>query len=274
MRITENYIHIGINIPFSVLHASDTHLTLADARDDERKILLAENRAHGFRNASKNLELIKDTATSENLTVIYTGDLIDFVSEMNLDTVKDFTDKVDVFMAAGNHEFSLYVGEAKEDAAYRNQSLNKVQALFKNNIRFSSREINGVLFVALDNSYYLIDDDQFKFLIEECNKGLPVILCVHTPLFTEELYEYTREGKSIPAYLMSVPEELMRDYSEDRYLQQKEDAITSKAYDFIVNCDAIKVIITGHIHKDYVGEINGKIQIATGTDTLRKIYFD
>ncbi len=274
MKFKENHIHIGLDKPFSVLHASDTHISFADDRDDNRKLNLSQHRTERFGNAYGNLEFIKDKAIFENKTVIYTGDMIDFVSELNLEYVRKFTDAVDCFMAAGNHEFSLYLGEEKEDAAYRNKSLSRVQAVFKNNIRFSSRVINDVIFVALDNSYYLIDDEQFDFLKKECEKGLPVVLCMHTPLYTREFYDYSRAGEPIPAYLMAVPEELMADYSRDRYEQQKADGITYRVYDYIVNCDAIKALITGHIHKDFEGFVNNKIQIATDIATLREIYFD
>ena len=274
MKVLKNHIRIGIEKPFTVLHASDTHIAFADNRNDERKIKLAEQRTNHFSDARENLEFIRNKAISENRTLIYTGDLIDFVSELNIEKAKEFTDSVDIFMAAGNHEFSLYLGEEKEDAAYRSRSLPKVQTVFNNNIRFSSREINGVLFVALDNSYYLIEEEQLDFLKTECDRGLPVILCMHTPLYTRELYDYMREKGGEPAYLMSVPESLMQDYPEDRFVQQKQDALTSEAFDFIVNCDAIKALLTGHIHKDYVGLINGKIQIASDISTLREIYID
>ena len=48
---------------------------------------------------------------------------VDVVEQLAIDRAKEFCETVDVFMAAGNHEFSLYVGEAWEDEAYRNQSL-------------------------------------------------------------------------------------------------------------------------------------------------------
>lgn len=274
MKVLNNHIHIGIDKPFSILHASDTHITYADERDTDRKVRLSIDRTRHFAKASENLLLLKNKSLDENKPIIYTGDLIDFVSELNLEKTKEFTDAVDIFMAAGNHEFSLYLGEEKEDSAYRNRSLDKVQTVFKNNIRFSSREINGVLFVALDNSYYLIEEEQFDFLKAECSKGLPVVLCMHTPLYARELFDFVREGESGPAYLMSVPEELMSDYSEDRFVQQRQDDLTAQVYDFIVNCDSIKALLTGHIHKDYEGLINGKIQIASDVSTIRDIFID
>lgn len=275
MRILNNEIHIGIKEPFCVLHASDTHLTFADDRDCDRKIALANSRRNVFSEAQQNLCEIKKRAEELNCTVIYTGDLIDFVSELNLCKAKEFTDSVDCFMSAGNHEFSLFVGEAKEDAAYRSQSLSKVQSVFKNNIRCSSREINGVMFVAIDNSYYLMEEEQINFLKNECNKGLPVILCCHIPLYVKELYDAVVEDDSEPAHVMAVPEELMKNYSQHRYEQQLADKITNEAYDFIVNSTAIKAVLAGHLHKDYETVINNSIpQIITGVSSLREIYID
>ena len=275
MEVIKNNLHIGIKEPFTILHASDTHLTFADKRDSERKLRLAENRRKSFPTAEYDLSFIKKKAQADNRTLIYTGDLIDFVSELNIEKAKEFVDSVDCFFSAGNHEFSLYVGEAKEDAAYRNQSLGKVQCAFKNDIRCSSRIINGVNFVAVDNSYYLFDKDQLDFLKTEAEKELPVILVVHTPLYTKELYEFSRHGEKIPAYLMSVPEELLQDYSEHRYEQQKEDDITSDAFRFIVNCKNIKAVLAGHLHENFDGPLTDDIyQIVTGLSTVREIYID
>ena len=44
MTITKTRIEIGLEKPFRALHMSDNHIALADNRDDERKIKLAESR--------------------------------------------------------------------------------------------------------------------------------------------------------------------------------------------------------------------------------------
>ena len=275
MEVLRNHIHLGLNTPFCVLHASDTHLTYCDGRDTLRKAELAKSRSQSMHSAESDLEFLKKKALNECRTVIYTGDLIDFVSELNIEKAKEFIDTVDCFFSAGNHEFSLYVGEAKEDAAYRNQSLNKVQGAFKNDIRCSSRIIGGVNFLAIDNSYYLIEEFQLDFLKKEVLKPYPVVLTLHTPLYTKELYDFSSdEGKSI-AYLMSVPDDLMKHYSSDRYEQQKQDSITENAYDFIVNCDNIRAVLAGHLHENFEGMLtDGSVQLVTGRSTVREIFFD
>ena len=42
MKPTITHIEIGLSSPFRALHLSDSHLSLADDRDDERKNLLAK----------------------------------------------------------------------------------------------------------------------------------------------------------------------------------------------------------------------------------------
>ncbi|MBR6571137.1 MAG: metallophosphoesterase [Clostridia bacterium] len=276
MILLNNTLHIGASAPFDVLHASDTHLTYADEREPDhgRKMKLAQERAPYFANAEKDLAEIAAQSGEHHIPILHTGDLIDFVSMANLDAVKQFTREHDVFMAAGNHEFSLYVGEAKEDAAYREKSLHAVQAAFSNDIRFSSRCINGVNFVALDNSYYLIEEAQLAALKAEAAKGLPIVLMLHTPLYTPALYDLSiRIHNGGPAYLMAVPEEKMRSYSPDRYEQQLADETTLSAYEYILSEPLIKAVLAGHIHHSAEDMLPGeRPQWITGLHTLRKIH--
>ena len=67
----------------------------------------------------------------------------------------------------------------------------------------------------------------------------------------------------------------MKDYSADRYEQQKEDEITAQAYSFIINSKKIKAVISGHLHENFEGKLTEDIyQITTGRSTVREIYFD
>ena len=128
-----------------------------------------------------------------DLKFIHTGDFIDFVSQANLERAKKFIDGNDVLFIAGNHEFSLYVGEAFEDEAYRNLSLEYVQKFFKEDIRFNARQIGGVNFVGIDNGYYRFDAQQLTKLEEQVALGLPIILYMHNPLFEKSLFEEEME---------------------------------------------------------------------------------
>lgn len=271
MSIIEAKLRVGAKAPVCVLHISDTHLTYADMRDGVRKVELSNERKQYFPYAAETLDLASRIAKKKNLPIIHTGDLIDFVSAANLEAVKKFTDENDCFMAAGNHEFSLYVGEAKEDAEYRNKSLSSVQAVFKNDVRMSSREIGGVNFVALDNGYYLFEEAQLEFLKKEVEKNLPTVLLLHTPLYEKALYARMMTQSSC-AYLVGVPEELMHSYPKDRFEQQKADIITFKTIEYIKKQPTIKAIVAGHLHFNYEGLFDERIpQIITSCTDVRLI---
>jgi len=272
MELLKMKLTLGAEAPFRILHMSDTHLYLADERDNERKRQLAVNRSRHFTTPEENLAAGVQVARENHAVIMYSGDLIDFVSEANLDAAKTFTDENDCFMAAGNHEFSLYVGEAFEDAAYREQSLSHVQESFKNDIRFAARVINGVNFVAIDNSYYLIDEWQLDRLKEECRKGMPVVLIVHTPLYAEDLAAECHARNTEALYLMDAPESELATYSEYRYRQQKADAVTHEAMEYIKSEPVIRAILTGHLHYAFTSHVTDTLtQYMVGTDSMRLI---
>ena len=272
MELIRTTIKIGLTEPVRVLHFSDTHLTLADLRDGDRKMALAEARYECFPNAEDVLQFASAQAKALELPIVHTGDLCDFVSQANIEAARAFTDEHDVFMVAGNHEFSLYVGEAWEDETYRNQSLAAVQSAHKNNIRMASRIIGGVNFVALDNGYYLFDEAQLQFLKEQAALGLPMVLMMHVPLYDPALYDYELARAPGCAYLCGVPEEKMTHYDEYRFRQQKADEITLETIRYIAEEPLVKAILTGHLHINHEASFANRIpQIFTGDRAVRLI---
>ena len=275
MKIVHNTIHIGLDAPVRVLHASDTHLTRADLRDGLRKVDLTASRAHDFSEAEDCLSEMSRISHEMNLPIMHTGDLIDFVSLANIAAAKEFMDGNDCFFATGNHEFSLYLGEAREDADYRNQSLPKVQAGFKNDIRMASRIIGGLNFVALDNGYYRFDPEHLTFIREQVKRGLPIVLMFHTPLYERGFYDCSMARTPSCAYLVGVPDELRACYPNAQVREyQGADAVTLEIMDYIAKEPLIKAILTGHMHFDYESVFADRIpQLCTDCRTLRIVEF-
>ena len=272
-KIIETKIEVGALAPFKIIHLSDTHMTYADMRDGERKVELANKRSQYYRGAEEVLALASDTARELGAPIFHTGDLCDFVSLANLERAKKFVDENDVTLAAGNHEFSQYVGEAIEDAAYRNQSLDKVQAVYKNDIRAYARRINEVNFIFLDDGYYKIDRMQLDFLKKELSAGLPTVVLMHTPLYEPDLYAIEREHHD-SGYLLGVPDELVDGYGSERAKLQRADATTWEAIGLIKNTPTVKAIIAGHLHLNYEKMLTDSIlQLTTGCETVRIIEF-
>ena len=272
MTITKTRLEIGLEKPFRALHMSDNHIALADNRDDERKIKLAESRTAAFNHgkpgnvAMEEYALQLDYARSHRLPVLYTGDLCDFVSYKNLDYARDTLKDIDYFMAVGNHEFSLYVGEAFEDLPYKMKSFDLVQSYFRNDLHFASRVMGGVNFVALDNGYYRFDADQLVRMKREIEKGLPIVLMMHNPLHTQQLYDEMMTNRKQPcAYLPGTPDALMTGYDEYRLRQQQADADTMAFIDYIYAQPLIRAVLAGHLHFNYETRLpSGIMQYVTG----------
>ncbi len=278
-EILTTKLTLGAEKPFTLLHISDTHLCLADERDNERKRTLAAGRTKAFADGADALAWSVALAKETGALLVHTGDLLDFVSEANLDAARAFTDENDCFFVAGNHEFSLYVGEAWEDKAYRDQSLDKVQAVFKNDIRFCSRVVNGVNLVGIDNSYYRFEREQLDALKAEVERGLPILLFMHNPMHTDEFFDYRMNvQKAGIAYLTGTPAEKMTGvYNDHRFRQQCPDDITAEATAYIAHEPMIRALFTGHLHDSYEHPYYGRMQYVTGgagRRVARKIIID
>jgi len=264
MNIRKAALHVGAQQPFTLLHMSDNHICLADQRDNERKNALAVRRNGEF---THNADPERQTRVAEeliayakerNAPLLHTGDLIDFTSEANFDYARRVLADVDVIMAVGNHEFSQYVGEAWEDEAYKAVSMDSVLAAFPEGILFGVRVIHGVKIITLDDNYYYVTPELLARLKEELSDGVPAILAMHNPLFSEDLYAQVMAGKApdAPPYLLGCPEERLRTLSEKRYNQQKPNDITLEFLHFCESCPNLKAVLAGHLHKFYESRLD------------------
>ncbi|MBO4884839.1 MAG: metallophosphoesterase [Clostridia bacterium] len=258
MRLVKTRIDVGAGKPFRALHLSDNHLCYADMRDGQRKVDLAGRRHAAFSRDGATPEALLNehlTYARENgLPVLYTGDLIDFVSYQNLERAKAALDGLDYFMAVGNHEFSLYVGEAFEDVPYKMRSYDLVQSFFGNDLLFDSREMFGVNFVAVDDGYYRFDARQLERLKAEAAKGLPIVLMLHNPLHTDALYDMMMKVHPC-AYLTGTPAAMMAGYDDYRRRQQLPDEDTLAFIDYVYSQPLIRAVLAGHLHAEWEGPL-------------------
>lgn len=283
VKILHTQIDIGTEKPFRVIHISDNHLTLVNENDNEKKHALCQVRKKAFPLQRAVLETAKDISRKEGLPILCTGDLIDFVSDANLKAAEIFMKETNALFVTGNHEFSQYVGEAKEDAAYREQSLAKVEKAFGGDVRFVSRIINGVNFVGIDDGYFQFDGWQLHKLKDEVEKGYPVVLLLHVPLFEYELFKRvmyngqpSETGTPVcnSAELVGVSELYMKDYAPRRKEMQLPTEETMKTVKYIENSSRIKAVLAGHWHFDHIAKTTSGIpQVITGCETVRVIEF-
>ncbi len=264
MKLEKNTLHVGLEKPVKLLHVTDTHLTYADEQDDERKHALARR----LRDPNKEQYLAEHIAYAEECCdlLVHTGDLMDFVSHGNVEKAREILKNERIFFIAGNHDYSQYVGEAWEDSAYRMNSYMQMGYGLGVPMFFNSRIVGGVNVVGIDNSYYHFSDWQIWRLQKEVEKGLPVILAFHDPLFEQSLYDYHYSVSSEDCtYLVGCDEEHLLRYSEFRAVQQRPDAPTLRMIDYIKSEPQIKAILTGHLHFSFESMLTPTLpQFVTG----------
>ena len=264
MELLKNTLHIGLERPLKILHVTDSHIARADERDDERKHALAKRLGDPKKEAYLYEHLAYAKAHCDLL--VHTGDLIDFTSQANFDFAREVLAEEKVFFTAGNHEFSQYVGEAYEDRAYKMNSYNEMRPGLGAPLFFNARTVGGVNFVSIDDSYHQFEPWQITRLKKEIEKGLPIILCVHAPLFEPSLYEYHCQlrGKGSSSYLVGCDEDHLPD-DEWRAIEIRPRGITAQAVDFIKSQPLIKAVLAGHIHFSFLSELAPSMpQFVTG----------
>ncbi len=267
-----NEFNLGAEKPFTLIHVSDVHLTETFAEDDERLKELAIKRRIKYPFSETVLDEIEKVNSETDGLLLITGDMMDFNSVGNFARIRQFMQKNNCLFIAGNHDFRLFGGMVYDVPKMKEMNLPAVQAMFKNDIRFFSKVINGINIVGIDDCYYRFEKWQLDRLKEEVQKGLPIILAMHVPFYTEETYNLVVSGKRKHASQICVPEEKMTEYPIERYIQQKDDKTTREMYEYILNEKLIRLHICGHIHKDCETVLqSGVPMVVTNVDTARII---
>ena len=242
-------IRAGATKPFSILHISDTHLTEAYDDEGEKKLTLRTERRKTF--GGRQEEALRDSLAwaKENVDyVLHTGDLIDWQSRANFDLVKKYFGDA-MFGSLGNHEFSpdMWLSEPKEtkDESWKDRTRAQLAATFPFDVVLHSQVVNGVNFVTLDDVYGTVTEEQVRRFRAEVAKGLPIVLCMHVPFFTDDIWRATTkfwrdQGKRFTDAAIPPP--------KGDYLRQKEDSVTRDFIAYLKTEPLLKAILAGHEH--------------------------
>lgn len=247
-RMTVNVITVdaGATSPFSVLHISDTHLTDAYPDEDKWKQQLKARRTVTFGGLQE--EALKESiewARKRCDYLLHTGDLIDWVSRKNLDLVKKYFGEK-MFGAIGNHEESHYMGVDKKQGIRMSRAETRAMLgkYFPFDISFSSKTVNGVNFICMDDVNGTVTREQALKFKAEAARGLPMVLCMHVPFYTPDIWratckfwDYTKGPvtRAVPAPL--------HDYS-----RQARDPVTRDFIAYLKKEPLLKAILAGHEH--------------------------
>lgn len=249
LNINSIVLKVGATSPFSVLHISDTHLTTAYLHESAAKQYLAKVRRSEF--GGRQEEALRDSlawAKTHVDYVIHTGDLIDFQSQANYDLVKKYFDG-NILGTMGNHEYSpemwLTDPAPSNNEAWKERYRGELSTVYPFDLTFASKIINGVNFVMMDDVFGTVTTEQVTLFRKEVAKGLPIVLCLHIPFYTDNIAiahsHYWVKGGG-PFRSAQIP-----DPTGDRK-SQKSDATTRDFIDYLKDEQLLKAILAGHLH--------------------------
>ena len=252
-RLSLSYatVQAGAEKPFSVLHVTDTHLTLAYDDEGDKKTTLRDARTKTF--GGRQREALRDTiawAQTNADFVVHTGDLIDFQSRANFDAVREtFAGSPPIFGCMGNHEYNpdLWLNDPKENGteAWKDRSRDTLRQVYPFDGSFQSRVVNGVNFVALDNVFGTVTAAQVDRFKAEAAKGLPIVLCVHVPFYTEGIWTASRKFWARPGTRLA---DVDISTVKGERLAQSRDTVTRGFIEYLKTEPLLKAILAGHVH--------------------------
>ena len=260
MTITEQIITApirGIERPVTVCHITDSHVSLCDGRDDERLNDHARERDGMFSNGhegalEKALFGMADRARDAD-AVIFTGDIIDFPSKANIDLMRRMfaASSSPCLYCFGNHDYSVPWQSRAE--ALDNQKMPDLLAALPNDPTCARLDVGGIRFVGVDNSLYQFSPAQVEALRADLSAGMPVVLCMHIPLYSPTLYEPTLNFWRTPC-LTGVPEALLPPGAADGGdLPMTE--VTRAGMELLAQSRNLAAVLAGHIHFTHDDEI-------------------
>ena len=248
LSISYGIVKVGAERPFSVLHISDTHLTAAYDRENAKKQKLHDSRTTTFGGHQE--EALRDAlvwARQHVDYVVHTGDLIDWQSEANFDLVRKYFGEAFIG-SMGNHEFStdMWLSEPKEEQteAYKDNTRDILQQVYPFDVCFQSQVIHGVNFITLDNVYGYVTEKQVELFLSEVKRGLPIVLCMHVPFITPDIWRVTMRywRDKGPMANGEMPE------ATGDYLVQQNDPVTREFIHYLKTEPLLRCILAGHEH--------------------------
>ncbi len=251
LKPNQIHLHFGLEKPIRILHLTDVHLSLSDERNNEDMIPYAAKRRDVFfreaefpeRDPVGYLKEAMEYAKEFDCTV-FTGDVVDFNTYKNYDTVKEILAGKDYMFCAGNHEFTPKPGT--DSMELKRGSWDYVQSHFRGNMHIESRIVSGVNIITADNGYRIWTKEQLDVVKREVSRGLPIIVFCHVPIADDML---TLEGKDSARKLGYTEEEIVESVATANYLKDEP---------------LVKAFFAGHGHHNHYWDYHGKPSYMTG----------
>jgi len=256
-----------------VLHLSDTHVTCSG--DEDRKYreysarmdeAFAQTRRHDTGETTTPIQCLEDAlrlgAEGGVDMLVLTGDIVNNPSATSVARVRGALDDsgIDYYYISGNHDWHYEGMDGSPEALRSKWRSDRLLPLYRTEPARThpghyTFNAGGMLFVAIDNSTYQIDEEQLESFRHADATGLPLILLLHIPLSVADM----------PNMLCGHPDwgaKCDENYLIERRQRWPEDGNTRTTEEFVRNVAAapnLVAILAGHTHSPKVACLEPKL---------------
>lgn len=263
LNVIDTTINIpGLKKPLTLLHITDLHLTRTDDRDSEYVNWLGTDRKNCFPNSEAIFDEVKKYVIDNPPDYsILAGDIIDFPSEKNLDTLYDFlnNDCKNYLYTLGNHDWCYPNQEPDHETQCR--YFPRFYPITNGTPDFQVVDAGGVLLIGIDDTTNQITLSQLEKLKEVFKRNIPCILFFHIPIYISTLIEDVVKVWGQPL-MIGTPKEA---FSSQLHSSLIPSDSTNEFCRLIEKSDTpVKAIFCGHVHFSHEDSFSeGKIQYVT-----------
>jgi hypothetical protein len=264
----------AVSKPFKVLVVADTHLFTDDDRGEpyrqfSGRMAKAYNQTVHFQTGESTnpeqsfAQALKHAQESKVDLLALVGDIFSFPSEAAIDWVDDRLTSASLpyLYTAGNHDWHYEGMKGPLETLRATWIEKRLKPLYQgNHPLMAAYDVQGVTFLAIDNSDYQILPEQLDFFRKHVHGGKPMVLMVHIPLFAP--------GRPI-GFGCGHPNwgaKTDRNHELERRPKWPELGHTEVTMNFhreVFSAPNLLGVFAGHIHRQSIDVMNGIPQIVT-----------
>ncbi len=246
----------GIGRDYTFVQVTDLHFACYEPGDSAEAVELADARNSfwsiqagffAYDSEGNEIRIMPDDACeilAEHIRgmdgidgVFFTGDTVDYPTGANFRRAEKFLNSLgkQCYIVPGNHDH-VDDGEEGDTAEAFRQVMGDVPQYFV-------EEWDGFDILGFADGFVKVTDEQVSFLENRLNTGKPVIVLLHAPIYTEK----TREA----VYPMWGYNWMIGDPGRP---EGKQTDANFRFRDILAQSDAVKAVITGHVHTSSQGD--------------------
>ena len=276
MKILRTELNLGLQEPLRILQVSDCHLSGCCEEDSEKAKAKSKKKTAGFLKEAGGIPQEQRLKEALDLSedydaLVFTGDVADSPSYANLQLLASMLEGRRYLYTFGNHDYYTYDSDSG-NADDRERFLDDFLRFLPCDPTMDAMEIGGVDLVTLDDSLAQFSWLQLGFLKAEIEKGLPILLFLHLPLysptFVPQAYEWWDSSMCV-----GTPAEVLAAHGETDPKMPADEA-TQAMLELIRTEPLIKAVFASHLHFADEAEALGKPQFVNEPcylDSVREI---